>query len=151
MKAKEGLPVDLRGVAEWVVVTTVCALLAACVAFFGWLWRLDQAVYDVSVASLSEQVDTQVVIVAIDHKSLGRLGRWPWPRARHAGLIDRLREAGAGPVAFDILFSEGREDGNGDALLAEAIRRHGRIVLPWAGNTSIGAAYEPGGEPRFVR
>ncbi len=151
MRARAELPVDLRAMAEWVAVTAFCALLAGCVAFFGWLWRIDQAVYDVSVASMAERVDSQVVIVAIDDKSLARLGRWPWSRRVHGDLIDRLREAGAGPVALDILFSEGQETGSGDGDLAEAIRRHGRIVLPWAGNTSIGAAYEPGREPLFTR
>ncbi|MCB1955086.1 MAG: CHASE2 domain-containing protein [Rhodocyclaceae bacterium] len=137
--------------AEWVAVTTVCALIAGFIAFFGWMWRIDQALYDVSMASLKQQVDPEVVIVAIDEKSLARLGRWPWSRRVHAELIDRLREAGSGPVALDILFSERQEEASGDQVLAEAIRRHGQVVLPWAGNTSIGAAYELGREPLFAR
>ncbi|HVC52487.1 MAG TPA: adenylate/guanylate cyclase domain-containing protein [Stellaceae bacterium] len=47
-----------------------------------------------------------VRIVAIDDKSIEQIGQWPWPRSKMAELVDKLREAGAGVVAFDILFSE---------------------------------------------
>jgi adenylate cyclase len=48
----------------------------------------------------------EVAIVAIDEKSLDQLGRWPWPRARIAELIDKLGAYKAKVVAFDIVFSE---------------------------------------------
>lgn len=149
-RVKPRLPGDFRAMAEWVAVTVCCALAAASVAFFGWLWRIDQAAYDVAMASLSRPADSDLVIVAIDDRSLAELGRWPWPRRVHAALIDRLAQAGSGPVALDILFSEReRDDPGGDEALARAIRNHGRIVLPSVGNTSIGAAYEPGRKPLF--
>jgi adenylate cyclase len=50
--------------------------------------------------------DTPVVIVDIDEASLKRLGQWPWPRTVMAQLVDKLREAGAAAIAFDVLFSE---------------------------------------------
>lgn len=46
------------------------------------------------------------VVVDIDNESLARLGQWPWSRARIARLVDRVREAGAAVVAFDIVFAE---------------------------------------------
>ena len=50
--------------------------------------------------------DPPVVIVDIDERSLKQLGQWPWPRTVVAQLVDRLREAGAAVIAFDVLFSE---------------------------------------------
>ncbi|TLX61104.1 adenylate/guanylate cyclase domain-containing protein [Stutzerimonas nosocomialis] len=47
-----------------------------------------------------------IQIVDIDEASLARLGQWPWPRTRMAELLDRLREAGAAVVVFDVLFAE---------------------------------------------
>jgi adenylate cyclase len=44
--------------------------------------------------------------VDIDERSLQRVGRWPWPRARLAAMIDTLRRCGARSVVLDILFSE---------------------------------------------
>jgi adenylate cyclase len=47
-----------------------------------------------------------VRVVDIDQESLERLGQWPWPRTRLAGMVDSLAEAGAAVVAFDMLFAE---------------------------------------------
>ncbi|PVE22704.1 adenylate/guanylate cyclase domain-containing protein [Microvirga sp. KLBC 81] len=48
-----------------------------------------------------------VEVVAIDEPSFSEIGqRWPWSRALHAELIERLRAAGAKIIAFDIIFSE---------------------------------------------
>ena len=73
---------------------------------------------------------TDAVIVTIDDTSLNALGRWPWPRRQHAALIDRLREAGAGVIAYDLPFNEPAADPRDDELLANAIVRHGRVILP---------------------
>ncbi|MDH4100187.1 MAG: CHASE2 and HATPase_c domain-containing protein, partial [Nitrospirota bacterium] len=67
----------------------------------------------------------KVVIAAIDEKTLAKLGEWPLPRAHYAALLDRLEQADA--VGFDIVMAEPTED---DAVLAEAISRHGRVILP---------------------
>ncbi len=48
----------------------------------------------------------EVVIIAIDEKSIDKFGRWPWQRKRIAELIDKLNEYEAKVVAFDIVFSE---------------------------------------------
>lgn len=48
----------------------------------------------------------EIVIAAIDEKSLARLGRWPWPRSVIARLIEKLTDAGAKVIGLDIVFSE---------------------------------------------
>ena len=48
----------------------------------------------------------ETVIVVIDEKSLGDLGRWPWPRTTIARLVDALKGYGAKAVGFDIVFAE---------------------------------------------
>jgi adenylate cyclase len=52
-----------------------------------------------------------VVLAAIDEKSLAAEGRWPWPRARIAALVDALSRDGAKVISFDVLFSEKQADG----------------------------------------
>ena len=47
----------------------------------------------------------QVVIAAIDEKSIDRLGRWPWPYTVQARLIDRLVAYGAAAIGYDVVFS----------------------------------------------
>ncbi len=96
----------------------------------------------------------EVVIVAVDEASLAELGRWPWPRARLATLVDRLTEGGARAIGFDVLFdqpdpsvdhetlhhvleTEPQSAGEleaallayNDARMAAALRASGRVVL----------------------
>ena len=66
----------------------------------------------------------RIVIASIDEKSLAKYGRWPIRRIYYARLIDRLNQASV--VGFDVIFAEESQD---DALLAEAIKRQGRVVL----------------------
>ncbi len=72
-----------------------------------------------------------IVVVAIDDKSLQKLGRLRyWSRARYAQLLERLAQAKV--VGIDIVFAEPDErDPIGDQQFADAIRRHGRVVLPF--------------------
>ncbi|MFZ5569988.1 MAG: CHASE2 domain-containing protein [Thermodesulfobacteriota bacterium] len=64
----------------------------------------------------------EVVLAAIDEKSLDQEGRWVWPRSKIAALIDRLSEAGARVVAFDIGFNE--PDDQRVILAIERIQSH---------------------------
>ncbi|MDP2248112.1 MAG: CHASE2 domain-containing protein, partial [Nitrosomonadales bacterium] len=54
--------------------------------------------------------DPDIVIVDIDERSLGLLaesvGRWPWPRAMHAELLQGIEQQNPRAVVFDVLFSD---------------------------------------------
>jgi len=50
--------------------------------------------------------DMPVRVVDIDEASLAKLGQWPWPRTRLAELTDRLRQAGAAAIVYDMMFAE---------------------------------------------
>ena len=107
-----------------------------------WWWlaqpvveRLDLAVHDllsgtVASALAGPSVRADSIVVAIDDNSLQALGPWPWPRQRHADLIDVLRQAGTQAVGYHVLFSEPAADPADDARLAAAIASHGQIILP---------------------
>ncbi|MFM5895421.1 MAG: CHASE2 domain-containing protein, partial [Novosphingobium sp.] len=67
--------------------------------------------------------DAPVKVVDIDDESIRRLGQWPWPRSDIARLIDRLGQAGASVVAFDVVFSE--PDRTSPARIADQLARGG--------------------------
>ncbi|HEY2683076.1 MAG TPA: EAL domain-containing protein [Steroidobacteraceae bacterium] len=78
----------------------------------------------------ARNIDSDVVVVEIDARSIHELGAWPWPRGRHATLIDVLRKQGAKRVFIDIDFSAPSTPTE-DALLVQALRRApGLVVLP---------------------
>lgn len=62
-----------------------------------------------------------IVAAVLDEKSLDQEGRWPWPRAKIARIIDILDRDGAKVIAFDIGFIE--PDENNNLLLIEKIDR----------------------------
>lgn len=66
-----------------------------------------------------------VVIVAVDERSVNELGRWPWPREKTAALISSLGKARV--VALDIVFSES-ESPKADKALSESIKKASNVV-----------------------
>jgi adenylate cyclase len=78
---------------------------------------------------LADASASPIVIVGIDEASFAEAGvQWPWPRDRHARLVDRLTEAGARVIGLAVLFAESAE-AEADRRLAEAIGRSRRVVL----------------------
>lgn len=70
-------------------------------------------------------LDEDVVLVAIDDRSLARVGEgWPWSRSTLAALVDRLSAADV--VVLDLLLADARSD---DGVLATSVRRAGNVVL----------------------
>jgi len=108
------------------VLFTLCAAIAGVLDGFN---RFDNLLYDRILSATDTPAPKDVLIVMIDDSSIQELGYWPWRRWLHAELLDRLASARA--VGLDIIFAEpSRAYPDDDALLADAIRRHGRVVLP---------------------
>lgn len=80
-----------------------------------------------------------IAIVAIDDRTIANLRRFPLPRAALAVMVNRLHEAGASVIAFDLLLADPEQptDGlrlsPGDQALVEAAQRAGNVVLGAAG------------------
>ena len=91
---------------------------------------LDNALYDLHARYWRYTPDDRVVIVAIDAKSLDEVGRFPWPRSVHAQLIDRLTADGVRGIGMDVTMSTPSNDPNNDQLVAAAMHRNGKVVLP---------------------
>ena len=66
-------------------------------------------------------VDQRVVILDIDEKSLGEIGRWPWSRALMAQLLAKLFDRyGIAVLGFDVVWAERDTSSGIDALDAMA-------------------------------
>ncbi|MBL3600170.1 MAG: CHASE2 domain-containing protein [gamma proteobacterium endosymbiont of Lamellibrachia anaximandri] len=114
---------------EWSLFALVGLILL--LVYSNWLWRWDQLIYDLQLNLWHTPPAEDVVIVAVDDRSLQALGRWPWPRDLHARLIDRLTAAGAKVIAMDVLFAErDREHPERDRLLIQSTAASGRVFFP---------------------
>lgn len=89
---------------------------------------LDYRVQDLINQALAPAASEQVVIVAIDEKSLAQLGRWPWPRELLAEAVSKLGHARA--VGLNLLLAEHSEHPESDQALARAIAQNGKVYLP---------------------
>ena len=111
------------------VLLGVTALMAAL--GFTRMWDdIERKAFDaMTVLSAPQRSVLPITIIGIDEPSFAQVGqRWPWPRSLHARLVDRLAEAGAAVIAFDIVFAEASVPAE-DAAFAAAIGRAGNVVL----------------------
>ena len=82
-----------------------------------------------TVASAPNKSAFPITVIGIDEASFSELGlQWPWPRSLHAELVDRLADAGAAVIVFDIVFAE-PSNKKDDQRFADAIERAGNVVL----------------------
>ncbi len=129
---------------EWLWIVAALCLGAYLVARGEWLDRVDRTLYDSAVQLLQRPAQQDIVIVGIDESSLKQIGRWPWKRSIHATLLNRLTDAGAKVVVLDIILSErDRSNPAGDRVMADAVRRNGRVILPLVSDVFEG---RPSGE-----
>ena len=114
---------------EWLLVCLVVITTAVLLSIFKVSPRLDAGIYDLGVRLTQKRpTSDDIVIIAIDDKSLSEIGAWPWKRSIHAKLLDTLRQAKT--VAFDISFiGTVPERATENKIFADAIEQHQRVVL----------------------
>lgn len=95
-----------------------------------WTQVVDNSLYDNYLQVIPTSANEQILIVEIDEQSLSLIGDWPWPRSYHAQMIERLTQADAGVIAYNVVFSSFDSEDENDQLLAQAIDKSGRTILP---------------------
>ena len=139
---------------------TIAALLALLLGvgflFFSIGGGVTRLSYDLLFALRGKFQVQDLVVVYMDEESHAAL-KQPmlanWDRSLHARLVDRLSEAGAKAIVFDILFTEPSSEPLADAQFVNAIRNSRRVILggnlrpgQWATQASGGGEelpYEP--------
>ena len=87
-----------------------------------------------------------LVVVEIDDDTFSDLGeQWPFPRSLHGLLIDRLSNAGAKVIAYDVQFTEETRPEEDNALI-KAVDLAGNVVLATTEVNQRGEANVFGGE-----
>jgi CHASE2 domain-containing sensor protein/nitrogen-specific signal transduction histidine kinase len=116
---------------EWVGLLMLAMAAVAIASVSAPLGRFDDLIYDWLLRVKPQPPDDDILIVAIDNRSVRSLGRWPWPRTYHARLLDQLQSADVAAIGYDVLFTEPDRVPGGDVDLAAALRRSGRVALPY--------------------
>jgi serine/threonine-protein kinase len=68
------------------------------------LQPLENKVYDNLLHLRQRKAATQVVVLAIDNKSIESVGSWPWPRSYIAGVVRMLTDNRAHTMGLSLLY-----------------------------------------------
>jgi CHASE2 domain-containing sensor protein/signal transduction histidine kinase len=101
-------------------------LLLVVIELFGLFEGLNLYAYDLFLRIRGPREPSEkVVLVAIDDKTLQRLGRWPIGRSWYPELLDRLGSPAV--VGLNVIFSDPSPE---DEALAQGLGRYPNVVLP---------------------
>ncbi len=131
MQARDTTRVTLPLTLAVALLVLLSPLLFASVRHLDFLW-LDRLTRQ---AAARAEGDRDIVLIDIDDYSLQAMrdvvGRWPWPRATHAELVEWLTAQKARSIAFDIWFSEpDLQRPEFDQYFGEVIDRSRSLFLP---------------------
>lgn len=130
---------------EWTLLALVLLTAVATMSWRNTLERVNLAIDDQITGLISRSTSEDIVLVTIDDKSLASIGRWPWRRGFHAALLDKITLAEPKAVGLDLILTE--QDpvyAADDLLLANAMQRNGKVVLPLALQDNYGTGqYKP--------
>ncbi len=115
------------------------------------LSRLEGETVDARFHIRGGSTPADVAVVAVDEKTFSDLRlQWPFRRALHAALIDRLHAAGAKAIVYDVQFTEPTDPAD-DLALYHAAGRAGHVVFSTTEVDSHGETAVLGGRENLRR
>jgi CHASE2 domain-containing sensor protein/nitrogen-specific signal transduction histidine kinase len=115
---------------EWLLTTAIALSLLALLTFADIARPLGNVLYDHLMRLQGFRATQNIVVIAIDDRSIQELGGWPVRRNRYSQLLTQLNDDCCRPkvIGFDLLFLDPTED---DPMLSNQLRLH-KSVLPLA-------------------
>jgi adenylate cyclase len=107
-----------------VTVTALAAIGLSAEVFGGFQRRATDALFP------SAPDDPAIAVVGFDTKTINTQGySYPWSRDKVAQLVDRLHDAGARVIAFDVIYRNPSPTPEPDLALRDAIDQAGNVLL----------------------
>jgi EAL domain-containing protein (putative c-di-GMP-specific phosphodiesterase class I)/CHASE2 domain-containing sensor protein len=119
-----------RGFLLQLLILALGLVLALAASISGAGLALDQALDSIRFGLTKRSASGDLVVVEMDAASVSSIQTWPWPRRHYAAVVDRLREAGASSIVFDVDLSSASTPQDDAALAAAITRAQGLVVLP---------------------
>ena len=95
-----------------ILFATLLAVTAFFLSYFKVFQPVELLAYDRMLRLQSTNYSDDVVIVAMDEKSLQEYGPLPWPRDIHAKAIQQLTKADVRAIGYDVLFNKEKDEGD---------------------------------------
>lgn len=102
----------------------------------------------------SRKLSPDIILVAIDNRSINTFGKWPFPRSIHAELLNSFtriqqQDERESSVFLDILFNAVGDKAFDDVTLIESIKDNGRVLLQTQLLPQAGGEWEDDYNRRF--
>lgn len=95
--------------------------------FKAWDWKALDFYFDLRS---NPKTDPRIVLIAIDDRSVTKIGKWPWATSYHAKFVDILAEEKPAAICFDILFDiPDKTNPENDKTFAEAVKKAGNVFF----------------------
>ena len=121
----------LRRRLPWALLALGLLVLVSALTLLSLFPRVDRLMQNTAANLRPTTPSPDIVIVAVDARSVRELGRWPWRRSVHAQLLQRITAGKPKCIGLDIFFNQpNADDPQGDAQLAAALRAARCSVLP---------------------
>lgn len=106
----------------------VAVLLLVLAAYQGQLFdNYWNDIYD-TFYQKPQEVDDDIVIIAIDDVTINTLGQWPFDRSVHAELIDFISQGNPAAIGVDLMFDSYSNE-TSDSALAASVQSAGNVVM----------------------
>ena len=136
-----------------VTAAAVAVLAAFALHASGALNRVERDSVDIRFSIRGAERADGIVVVSIDEDTFNEFGSavWPFPRTRHARVVDQLRKAGASLIVYDVQFTEPSPDPKADLALYDALGRAGGALLATGESDALGRTKVLGGDANLAR
>lgn len=124
---------------EWRVGFVLATLLVALLSYAPFWKPVSDFAYDHVLRQHAFEASADIVVVAVDDRTITELGGWPLQRTAYAELLERLNNPLYKPraVGVNLLFVDPSDH---DVRLATALRPHQAVLPVGFGVSSDGAA-----------
>ncbi len=122
-------PYKSKFILEWLIAIGLTLLLMSLIIISNITKPIGNGIYDQIQSVFDDTPTNDIVIIAIDDRTINQLGGWPISRLNYAKLLQDLTDTDNQPkaIGFDILFFDETKD---DSVLIEQMRKH-RVILPF--------------------
>ena len=103
------------------LISIILSIIFSLGFFHSWQLKLSDKLYS------EKEPLNNILIIAIDDKSLQEIGRWPWPREKFIEILGLLKESKV--IGLDISFFESYNK-DVDKEFGNKIRNLGNVIIP---------------------
>jgi len=115
-----------------IIAVALCVVIVFALFYFQVFELSDSQLQD--KLFIQEKITNEVVLIGIDDQSIQKFGEWPWNRAQHAQMIEKLERADVKAIGYDVTFSE---QGNGDEEFFASVAKYNNLIFPMEGTLAL--------------